>query len=120
MDRSEIDAIRALLGSKPRPVGWSERRQRIDEVGSVWPVADDVTCEAVDCDGVPGEWSQVAGSDPSRVLLFFHGGGYCSGSIPSHRKMVTEGGRAARVRTLAIGHRLAAGPPPPAPPAGGM
>ena len=114
MDRSEIDAIRALLGSKPRPVGWSERRQRIDEVGSVWPVADDVTCEAVDCDGVPGEWSQVAGSDPSRVLLFFHGGGYCSGSILSHRRMVTEAGRAARVRTLAIGYRLAPEHPYPA------
>ena len=39
---SEIDAIRALLGSKPRPVGWAERRQRLDEVGSTWPVADDV------------------------------------------------------------------------------
>jgi acetyl esterase/lipase len=114
MDRSEIDAIRALLGSKPRPVGWSERRQRIDEVGSVWPVADDVTCEAVDCDSVPGEWSQVAGSDPSRVLLFFHGGGYCSGSILSHRRMVTEAGRAARMRTLAIGYRLAPEHPYPA------
>jgi monoterpene epsilon-lactone hydrolase len=114
MDRSEIDAIRALLGLKPRPVGWSERRQRIDEVGSVWPVADDVTCEAVDCDGVPGEWSQVAGSDPSRVLLFFHGGGYCSGSILSHRRMVTEAGRAARMRTLAIGYRLAPEHPYPA------
>ncbi|MDB5376745.1 MAG: alpha/beta hydrolase, partial [Rubritepida sp.] len=34
MDTSEIDAIRQLLASKPRPVGWSERRQRIDEVGS--------------------------------------------------------------------------------------
>jgi epsilon-lactone hydrolase len=114
MDRSEIDAIRALLGSKPRPVGWSERRQRLDEVGSVWPVAGDVTVEAVDCDGVPGEWSQVAGSDPSRVLLFFHGGGYCSGSIISHRRMVTEAGRAARMRTLAIGYRLAPEHPYPA------
>jgi acetyl esterase/lipase len=114
MDRSEIDAIRALLGSKPRPVGWSERRQRIDEVGSVWPVADDVTCEAVDCDGVPGEWSQVPASDASRVLLFFHGGGYCSGSIRSHRRMVTEAGRAARMRTLAIGYRLAPEHPYPA------
>jgi monoterpene epsilon-lactone hydrolase len=114
MDRSEIDAIRALLGSKPRPVGWSERRQRLDEVGSVWPVADDVTCEAVDCDGVPGEWSQLPGSDPSRVLLFFHGGGYCSGSILSHRRMVTEAGRAARMRTLAIGYRLAPEHPYPA------
>ena len=101
MAHSEIDAIRTLLGSKPRPVGWSERRERLDEVGSTWPVAPDVQCEAVDCDGVAGEWSIAPGSEPSCALLYFHGGGYCSGSIASHRRLVTEAGRAARSRTLA-------------------
>lgn len=114
MAHNEIDAIRALLGSKPRPVGWSERRQRLDEVGSTWPPAVDVKCEAVDCDGVPGEWSLTPGSDASRVLLYFHGGGYCSGSIVSHRRMVTEAGRAARARTLAIDYRRAPEHPYPA------
>ena len=114
MAQDEINAIRTLLGSKPRPVGWSQRRQRIEEVGSVWPVADDVTLEAIDCDGVPGEWSLAPGSDPSRVLLYFHGGGYCSGSILSHRRLVTEAGRATRRRTLAISYRLAPEHPYPA------
>jgi acetyl esterase/lipase len=112
--QTEIDAIRALLSSKPRPVGWLQRRQRLDEVGSVRPAADDITCEAVDCDGVAGEWSSAPGSDPSRVLMYFHGGGYCSGSIVSHRRLVTEAGRAARMRTLAIGYRLAPEHPYPA------
>jgi monoterpene epsilon-lactone hydrolase len=114
MARSEIDAVRTLLTSKPRPVGWAERRRRIDEVGSVWSVADDVELEPVDVDGIGGEWSIVAGSDPSRVLLFFHGGGYCSGSILSHRRMVTEAGRAAGLRTLAVEYRLAPEHPFPA------
>jgi monoterpene epsilon-lactone hydrolase len=114
VSQDEIDAIRKLLASKPRPVGWAERRQRLDEVGSLWPVADDVSLEAVNCDGVPGEWSLAPGSDRSRVLIFFHGGGYCSGSILSHRRMVTEAGRAARMRTLAIGYRLAPEHPYPA------
>jgi epsilon-lactone hydrolase len=114
MAQSEIDAIRALLTSKPRPAGWTERRQRLDAVGSVWPVADDVKLIAVDADGIPGEWSSVAGSDASRLLLFFHGGGYCSGSIRSHRRMVSEAGRAAKVRTLAIAYRLAPEHPFPA------
>ena len=48
MGQSEIDAVRALLNSKPRPVGWAERRQRLDEVGSIWPVADDVKLDAED------------------------------------------------------------------------
>lgn len=114
MSQQEIDAIRTLLTSKPRPVGWSERRQRIDEVGSTWPVADDVRLEEVDLNGVPGEWSIVPGSDAARVLMFFHGGGYCSGSIVSHRRMVTEAGRAARMRTLAVAYRLAPEHPYPA------
>src|SRR5215469_1013598 len=114
MAQSEIDAIRTLLTSKPRPVGWTERRQRLDEVGSVWPVADDVKLIPVDADGISGEWSSIAGSDPSRVLLFFHGGGYCSGSIRSHRRMVSEAGRAAKVHTLAIAYRLAPEQPFPA------
>jgi acetyl esterase/lipase len=111
---AEIDSIRTLLGSKPRPVGWGERRARLDEVGSIWPIANDVGLEVVDLDGVPGEFSIVPGSDPSRVLLFFHGGGYCSGSIVSHRRMVTEAGRAGGLRTLAVGFRLAPEHPFPA------
>jgi acetyl esterase/lipase len=114
MAQTEIDVIRALLTSKPRPVGWTERRQRIDDVGSVWPVANDVKLIAVDAGGVPGEWSSVPSSDLSRVLLFFHGGGYCSGSIRSHRRMASEAGRAAKARTLAIDYRLAPEHPYPA------
>jgi len=114
MAQSEIEAIRELLVSKPRPVGWLERRQRLDEVGSVWPVADDVKLIPVNAGGVAGEWSSVPGSDASRVLLYFHGGGYCSGSIRSHRRMVSEAGRAANVRTLAIAYRLAPEHPYPA------
>jgi len=114
MAQSEIEAVRALLSSKPRPVGWPERRQRLDDVGSVWPVADDVTLVPIDANGVPGEYSIVPGSDPSRILMFFHGGGYCSGSILSHRRMVSEAGRAAGIRTLAIAYRLAPEYPFPA------
>jgi acetyl esterase/lipase len=114
MEQVDIAAIRALLSAKPRPVGWAERRQRLDDIGAVWPVAPDVTLSAVDIDGIPGEWSTVPGSDRSRVVMFFHGGGYCCGSIRSHRRMVTEAGRAAGVRTLAVGYRLAPEHPFPA------
>jgi epsilon-lactone hydrolase len=112
--QKEIQAVRALLSSKPRPVGWPARRQRLNDVGSVWPVADDVNLAAVDADGVPGEYSIVPGSDASSILMFFHGGGYCSGSILSHRRLVTEAGRAAGIRTLAIAYRLAPEHPFPA------
>ena len=63
MGQSEIDAVRALLSSKPRPVGWTARRQRIEEVGSAWPAASDIRFEQVEIDGFPGEWSIAPGSD---------------------------------------------------------
>lgn len=114
MTGSEIDAVRALLSAKPRPKGWAERRARLDEVGSVSPAAADVRLEPAGMGGVPGEWSLAPGSDESRVLIYFHGGGYCSGSILSHRRLVTEAGRAAGIRALAVGYRLAPEHPFPA------
>ena len=114
MSKSEIDAVRELLRSKPRPAGLAERRERIDAIGSASPPARDIRLEPTVANGIPAEWSLAPGSDPSRVLLFFHGGGYCSGSIMSHRGMVTEAGRAARLRTLAVAYRLAPEHPFPA------
>jgi monoterpene epsilon-lactone hydrolase len=114
MAASEIGVIRTLLSSKPRPQGWAERRARLDDVGSVWPVAADVELTAVDLGGVLGEWSIVPGSEQGRVLLYFHGGGYCSGSLRSHRRLVSEAGRAAATRTLAVAYRLAPEHPFPA------
>ena len=114
MSRSEIDTVRELLRSKPRPTGFAERRERLDAIGSISPVAGDIRLEPIRANGVPAEWSLSPGSDASRVLLFFHGGGYCSGSIVSHRGMVTETGRAAGARTLAVGYRLAPEHPFPA------
>ena len=114
MSSGEIDAIRELLRSKPRPAGFAERRERLDAIGSTSPPAGDIRLEPIDTNGIAAEWSLAPGSDPSKVLLFFHGGGYCSGSIVSHRGMVTEAGRAARARTLAVGYRLAPEHPFPA------
>lgn len=113
-DRDEIAAIRTILASAPRPVGWDERRRRISAVGTVWPVAEDIVVQTVDAGGVPAEWSLAPGSDPGRVLLYLHGGGYCSGGLDSHRRLVTEAGRAAGARTLAVDFRLAPEHPFPA------
>ncbi|MGJ0509906.1 MAG: alpha/beta hydrolase [Methylocystis sp.] len=114
MAKDEINEIRALLASRPRPVGWAERRARIEEVGAAWPAEADIERRPASIGGIPAEWSLAPGADPSRVLLFFHGGGYCSGSIVSHRRMATEAGRAAGARALAVGYRLAPEHPFPA------
>ena len=110
----EIDVVRKLLGAKPRPVGWQERRARIEEVGAHWPPGPDIVFESIAIDGRPAEWSLAPDSDRGRVLLYLHGGGYCSGSIKGHRSLVGEAGRAAKLRTLALAYRLAPEHPFPA------
>ena len=114
MAASEIGVIRTLLSSKPRPQGWPARRARIEEVGAVWPVAADIELTDIDLGGIGGEWSLAPGSEKDCVLLYFHGGGYCSGSLRSHRRLVSEAGRAAGMRTLAVDYRLAPEHPFPA------
>src|SRR6516165_10219374 len=114
MAAAEIDAVRQFLASTPRPAGLAERRQRLDALGSRYPLPADVQVEPVDANRVAAEWTLTPEADASRVILFLHGGGYVSGSLDSHRHMVAQAGREARARTLALGYRLAPEHPFPA------
>jgi monoterpene epsilon-lactone hydrolase len=105
MSENEIDVLRALLTSRPRPTSVAERRERLDALGNAYRTAEDIRLSPVSVDGVPAEWSAAPGADAARVLLYLHGGGFSAGSIVSHRAMVTESGRAAQTRTLAIDYR---------------
>ena len=62
----------------------------------------------------PTEWTSTSSADQSRVILCLHGGGYVSGSIASHRSMVSHLGVASDARTLALGYSLAPEHPFPA------
>lgn len=114
MSNPEIEAIRELLRSGPRPVGLAARRQRLDDLGGRYPMAPDIHSEIVNANGVSAEWTIAPGSYDNRVLMFLHGGGYMSGSINSHRHMVAEVGRQSGCRTLALDYRLAPEHPFPA------
>jgi acetyl esterase/lipase len=110
----EIDAIRGILASHPRPADLSERRKRLDALGAEYPLPADVRVEPVGANGVAAEWTTTPEANPAHVIMFLHGGGYISGSIASHRHMIAQAGRAARARTLALGYRLAPEHPFPA------
>ena len=109
-----IEGVRALLGGKPRPIGWDERRARMDEVCAIDGPPPGVTFQPLTVADRQAEWSFAADARPDRAVLFLHGGGYCSGSLVSHRRMAGGIARAARARTLALGFRLAPEHPYPA------
>ena len=64
MSNPEIDAIRALLQSRPRPTDLAERRQRLDGLGAGYTLPPDIALEAIDAGGVPAEWTSTPAADP--------------------------------------------------------
>jgi acetyl esterase/lipase len=65
--------------------------------------------------GVTAEWVSAEGASDSRVVLYFHGGGYIIGSPRTHRAMMAHLSRDAGARVLALDYRLAPEHPFPAP-----
>lgn len=62
---------------------------------------------ATDIGGIQSEWVTPNGSDENKVLLYFHGGGYATGSINTHRALVSQIAKHAGVKALIINYRLA-------------
>src|SRR5215471_541046 len=114
MTNTEIDTVREMLASSPRPAGLNERRSRLDALGTRYSLPADLRVEAADANGVAAEWTTTPEAEASRVILFLHGGGYVSGSLDSHRHMIGQAGREAHARTLALAYRLAPEHPFPA------
>jgi epsilon-lactone hydrolase len=114
MSDPEIAALREMIAKRVRSDDIAQRRRDIDARGLAYRLPADIKAEPVAANGVRSEWTSSPDADPSRVVLYFHGGGYVIGSLDSHRHMVAEIGRAARARTLAIDYRLAPEHPFPA------
>lgn len=67
----------------------------------------DVTYEEVSIAGLPALWANPLQAAADRVLLYFHGGGFVSGSKESHRKLAAHLAKAAGCRALIPDYRLA-------------
>jgi monoterpene epsilon-lactone hydrolase len=115
MPDPELQKLREIIASRPRPTDIGERRRVMDANAQAFPLDSTIKREQVSVNGVPAEWTTSPGADAERVVLYLHGGGYVFGSILSHRHLVAEIGRVAGCRTLAIDYRLAPEHPFPAP-----
>jgi monoterpene epsilon-lactone hydrolase len=63
--------------------------------------------EATQVGPVKGEWVKVAGASNPRLILYFHGGGYVSGSPETHRPLIARLCQAAQSNAFAPAYRLA-------------
>src|SRR6201987_1070250 len=100
MSDPEIGALRQKLASRVRSEDYRQRRRDMDAGFSQYGIARDVTVEPVTANGVRAEWTSTPQDDREAALLYGHGGGYVIGSLDSHRHVVSEAGRAAKIWAL--------------------
>jgi epsilon-lactone hydrolase len=111
-----IDALRdrqrASAGQAPPPL--EQWRASFTPGDRPHPLPDDVRVTEVTAGGVPAHWLDAPGTDPGRVLLFLHGGGFELGSLRSDGELAARLGRASGMRVLFPEYRLAPEHPFPA------
>ena len=104
-----IDAMQDKLRAEPKHRRIVVLRKIFDEgfTGSPMQAGQlGVDIEAVDVDGVDGEWVVAPGASPDRRLLYLHGGAFTIGSPRSHRMITAALSKSCNVAVLAIDYRL--------------
>jgi acetyl esterase/lipase len=77
-----------------------------DSWGDITAEPEGVEYREVDAGGVPALCIEPRGARPDRVIVYLHGGGFVSGSLRSHRKLVGHLATAAGTRALLVHYRL--------------
>ena len=113
-DAIEVLRDRQRAGAGQPPPTLEQRRAAFTPGDRLHPVPDDVLVTEVTAGGVPAHWLAAPGTDPGRVLLFLHGGGYELGSVRSDGELAARLGRASGMRVLFPEYRLAPEHPFPA------
>ena len=109
-----------LVKAQPRltPLPIEAARLLMHDFSHLFPMPDGVTTRAERVGALAAEWllpdPEPPATQPLGTMLYLHGGGYCVGSIDSHRALASRIGLAACCRTLLIDYRLAPEHPFPA------
>jgi monoterpene epsilon-lactone hydrolase len=116
MASPEHQAIVEMLRNQPvlDSATVADMRAGMEDMAGGAPLPEGTTIEVVDAGGVLAEWVSVASASGDAVLLYLHGGGYCIGSINTHRGMAARLAQACRARALNLDYRLAPEHPHPA------
>lgn len=115
--RSELAHISHLVNAYNAAAAHSDyptERALYDEAGLGMGVPDSLQVEMLNADGLEVERLTPAGADPSRAILYLHGGGFCIGSPRSHRSLAAAIALASGCVAYVPNYRLAPEHPFPA------
>ena len=96
--------------AKPRSgeVDIAELRRQYESLsGRFGSPPGDAAFETAQLGPVKGEWVRTEMSSPSRLILYFHGGGFIAGSPEMHRPLVARLCQNAHASAFSLAYRLA-------------
>jgi acetyl esterase/lipase len=116
MSKQQLAAILEMSAQNPIPANATPAVMRawVEDFAGRLPVAANVQIERANCGPCDGDLILPAGGDASRLIIFYHGGGYFFGSSRTHRVIASNLARAAGSTVLVPDYRLAPENPAPA------
>jgi acetyl esterase/lipase len=116
MPSAEHEAIVEMLagGMGLEAGSIEEQRAGMEAMTVGLPRVPDTAFTEEDADGVPVTRVLAPGADPSRTVLYLHGGGYTLGSRATHASLASRISAAAGMAVLLVEYRLAPEAPFPA------
>jgi acetyl esterase/lipase len=108
-----------LRFQKKKIIGWHssipELREEVEKgVQMFGKLPPGIDASPFDINGLPAEWILPDGAAKDKVILYFHGGGYVTGSCPAHRGITAKFVKGTGIGALLFGYRLAPEHPFPA------
>jgi len=85
----------------------AELRAEYDEIAKCHPLPSGVSYQSVEAGGVNAEWLSGPGPSNNCVILYLHGGCYATGSVETHRDLMSRLSIGASMRVLGLNYRLA-------------
>ena len=116
MSQQQRELVHRILRDAPFDLGGDPAVQRplLDAMLTARPLPEDVRVTDGEIGGVPVVFVDIAGVEPTGVILHLHGGGFALGSARGSAGLVAALARKSGMRAAAVDYRLAPEHPYPA------
>ncbi|QLC24739.1 alpha/beta hydrolase [Parasphingopyxis algicola] len=114
---AEIEQLKTMIaaGMPEAPPTLEQRREGMEEMARAFPAPAGVAYEETRIAGVPVLEARAEGAAADGpLILYFHGGGYVSGSVRTHRNFAGELALRTGLKLVSVDYRLAPEHPYPA------
>jgi len=116
MSKEQLAYILTKSDENPPPDNLTPQTLRawFEEINAHTPIVEGCSFERVRCTRLGGDLTSLPDIDQSKLIIYYHGGGFMIGSSRSHRVITTNLARLSGCAVLSVDYRLLPEHPRPA------